>query len=230
MAVHKARILALRREPVKMTADPKNAEKTETHRMSSHAPLAPVILASGSPHRKRLLQQLGIKFDVLAPDIDERRVEGESGRDYVARLSRQKAEAVGDRHPGAVIIGSDQTAVLGKDLVGKPGDHPTAVRQLLAASGRCLQFLTGLCVLDTRTTGHTIDIATVEAQFRPLDEATVERYLQLEPAYDCAGSFRSEGLGVSLLDAMRGDDPTALVGLPLIRLGARLRALGYPVP
>ncbi|MCK8516489.1 Maf family nucleotide pyrophosphatase [Methylonatrum kenyense] len=189
-----------------------------------------LVLASGSPHRKLLLQRFGLSFEQDSPNIDERQHAGETAIDYVRRLALGKAEAVACRYPGSVIIGSDQTACRGQRLIGKPGGHAQAVEQLLDASGATLQFHTAVCVLDARRQQHSLDVVTVAAEFRTIDRDTAERYLAAEPAYDCAGSFRSEGLGISLLSAMRGDDPTALVGLPLIRLGARLRALGYPVP
>lgn len=198
--------------------------------MSSGSPLPGLVLASGSVHRTALLQRFGLPFEQCAPDIDESQRPGEAAETYVRRLARGKAQAVAARFPGCVIIGSDQTASRGDRLIGKPGTHAQAVEQLRDASAATLHFHTALCVLDAGHGDATVDVVTVEARFRELDQATIERYLAAEPAYDCAGSFRSEGLGISLLDAMRGDDPTALVGLPLIRLGERLRALGYPVP
>lgn len=177
-----------------------------------------------------LLERFGLPFIVDSPDIDESRADGEPPGDYVRRLAEEKARAVAFRHPGALIIGSDQAAVLDGLPMGKPGAHEHAVQQLLAASGRKLQFLTGLCLLDSRDGSTTIELVPYAVHFRTLDRATVERYLAREAAYDCAGSFRSEGLGISLVDAMEGEDPTALVGLPLIRLAALLRNAGIALP
>ncbi len=198
--------------------------------MSDESPLPGLVLASGSPHRKALLQRLGLPFDQRAPDIDESPIADESEIAYVQRLARSKAEALAGRFPDRVIIGSDQTACLAGRLIGKPGSHARAVEQLLEASGNTLHFHTALCVLDAQRARHSLDVVTIEAEFRELDRPTAERYLAAEPAYDCAGSFRSEGLGISLLTAMRGDDPTALIGLPLIRLCERLRAIGFSIP
>lgn len=198
--------------------------------MSDESPLPGLVLASSSPHRKALLQRLGLPFDQHPPDIDESPNADESAIAYVQRLARTKAEAVAERFADRIIIGSDQTACLAGRLIGKPGNHARAVEQLLDASGNTLHFHTALCVLDPRRARHSLDVVTIEAEFGELDRATAERYLAAEPAYDCAGSFRSEGLGISLLSAMRGDDPTALIGLPLIRLGGRLRAIGFSIP
>lgn len=194
---------------------------------NSHPPL---VLASSSKHRKALLQRFGIAFDCDSPDIDEQRLDGEKPETYVCRLAENKARAVASRHRGAVIIGSDQASVLGGHVLGKPDDHENAVMQLLNASGKRVGFLTGLCVLDTRYDSCQIDMVPFHVHFREFDRDTVERYLAREPAYDSAGSFHSEALGITLLEAMEGNDPTALVGLPLILLAHMLRKAGYVLP
>ncbi|MCC5856828.1 MAG: septum formation protein Maf [Ectothiorhodospiraceae bacterium] len=190
----------------------------------------PLILASGSRYRRALLDRLRIPYQVDAPDIDEQRNDGEPPQDYVRRLAHEKALAVAGRHPGALVIGSDQAAELDGRVLGKPGTRELAHAQLMAASGRTVRFVTGLCVLDTRDGGTRLDVIPFEVRFRVLDAPTVQRYLDKEPALDAAGSFHAEGLGISLFSAMHGEDPTALIGLPLIRLAAFLRASGVPVP
>ncbi len=189
-----------------------------------------LVLASGSPYRRALLDRLGLSFICDAPGIDEARKEHEPPVDYVARLAREKAQAVAHRHPQGLIIGSDQAAVRDETLLGKPGTLERARAQLLAASGRRVTFLTGLCLLDAASGECQLDVVPYAVMFRELDELTVERYLAREPALDAAGSFHAEGLGVSLFTAMEGEDPTALIGLPLIRLTDFLRRAGITVP
>ncbi|MEX0731140.1 MAG: Maf family nucleotide pyrophosphatase [Aquisalimonadaceae bacterium] len=193
-------------------------------------PTPALVLASASTHRRALLRRFGLPFVSDSPDIDEQRLQGEAPEAYVRRLSEAKARTVAERHRNAVIIGSDQTAVLGDRVLGKPGGHEQAVRQLLDASGKRVEFLTGMCVLDTRTGDFHVDMVPYSVRFRELDMEMVERYLEKEPAYDSAGSFHSEALGITLFEAMQGDDPTALVGLPLIMLAHRLRQAGYALP
>ncbi len=189
-----------------------------------------IVLASGSVHRSALLHRLLADFAVDPPEIDESGRGDEAPEAYVQRLAREKAWAVAERHPGALVIGSDQTCALGPRLLGKPGDHAAAVEQLLALSGQTVVFHTGLCLLDAAVDTAAVEVVATRATFRPLDRETVERYLAREPALDAAGSFHSEGLGIALLDRMETGDPTALVGLPLIRLAALLRRQGVPVP
>ncbi|RMD70211.1 MAG: septum formation inhibitor Maf [Gammaproteobacteria bacterium] len=176
----------------------------------------PIILASTSPYRRQLLERLGLPFTVEAPGIEEARLPGESPERMVQRLAEQKAGAVYQRHPEAVVIGSDQAAVVDGEILGKPGDRQRAFQQLKRASGKRLEFLTGLCVLGRgRKESAVIPFGVV---FRTLSDQQIESYLRREQPYDCAGSFRSEGLGIILVERMEGEDPHALIGLPLIRL------------
>jgi septum formation protein len=190
----------------------------------------PLVLASTSRHRRLLLERLGLPFEAVAPGVDESRSFRESVEQLVKRLSRAKAEAVAGRHPGALIIGSDQAAERDGDILGKPGDHATAVAQLKAASGKYMKFHTGLCLLDTRD-GRVREYTDVtRVSFRKLTDGEIERYLQAEQPYDSAGSFKSEGLGISLFEGIESSDPSALIGLPLIALCRFLRAAGVSLP
>lgn len=189
-----------------------------------------LILASSSPYRRQLLERLRLTFDVASPDIDETPLKNESPTDLVKRLSAQKAMILKERFPNALIIGSDQCVVLGKLILGKPGSHEVAREQLRASSGHEVKVHTGLCLYDAATSVQWVDTVNYEIAYRVLDEAEIDRYLLAEQPYDCAGSVKSEGLGVSLLRYMRGDDPSALVGLPLIRLCEMLRAAGIQIP
>ncbi len=185
-----------------------------------------IILASSSPYRKALLQRLQLDFDTLSPDIDETPQKGESAEELVTRLSLLKAAAVARASPGALIIGSDQVALLESQILGKPGNHQQAVAQLRAASGRRVSFITGLCLFDSRNGCHQVAAVPFDVEFRQLNDAMIERYLKREQPYHCAGSFKSEGLGISLFERLRGDDPSALIGLPLIRLIRMLEKAG----
>lgn len=193
--------------------------------------MPPLILASTSRYRKELLERLGVAFTVTVPAVDEATLSGETPSDTAHRLARLKALAVANHHRQAVVIGSDQTATLdGVTVIGKPGSHARAVEQLRAASGRALVFHTGLSVVHLAAGfEHTLVVDT-HVRFRTLSDAQIERYLQREPAYDCAGSAKSEGLGISLLQAIEGTDPTALVGLPLIALTGLLAEAGIEIP
>jgi septum formation protein len=193
----------------------------------SHPPL---ILASTSPYRRELLQRLRIPFEAIPPGVDEAPRPGEAPDALARRLSLEKARAVAVRRPDALVIGSDQAATLdGVATIGKPGTHARAAAQLRAASGRTMVFHTGLCLW--RPAGDPIvDCVDTRVRFRPLADDEIERYLWAETPYDCAGSAKSEGLGVCLLEAQEGPDPTALVGLPLIRLAAMLREAGLRLP
>ena len=195
--------------------------------MPEHPPL---VLASGSNHRRALLERLLLDFTVDPPEIDESRRPEEQPDHYVSRLAAEKAATVAARQPGAVVIGSDQACVRDGHVLGKPGSLEAAREQLLAASGKTLTFMTGLCVHDTRSDQAVTTVELVRVRFRTLDRGTVERYLSREPALDAAGSFHSEGLGISLFQAQESEDPTALVGLPLIALCRMLRSLGYRIP
>lgn len=187
-----------------------------------------LILASGSPYRKELLERLRIPFTVVSPDVDESPLPGEFPEALAKRLARSKAQAVADNSPQAVVIGSDQVATLdGRTPIGKPGSLAKARRQLAAASGRTMHFYTAFAVL---APGHAPieHCVPVAVAFRELDSARIDRYLALEQPLDCAGSAKCEGLGIALLDSIRTDDPTALIGLPLILLAKALVRLGMP--
>ena len=190
----------------------------------------PLVLGSTSRYRRELLQRLGLPFDVAAPDVDETPLPGEAPRDLALRLALAKARAVAQQHPGAVVIGSDQVADLAGKPLGKPGQHERAVQHLRQMRGQTVVFQTALAVVCQATGFEQVDLAPVEVRFRTLSDDEIERYLNAEQPYDCAGSAKSEGLGISLLDAIVSDDPTALVGLPLIRTCRMLRAAGLTLP
>jgi len=189
-----------------------------------------LVLASTSPFRKELLERLNIPFETFSPDVDETRRDGESANDLVVRMSEAKARAGAEAFPDALIIGSDQVAVCGEDVLGKPGNHDKACEQLTRLAGQQVSFLTGLCLLDTASGSLRLEMVPFHVHFRALGEAQIERYLRYEQPYNCAGSFKSEGLGISLFESMRGDDPNALIGLPLIRLVSWLNEAGIAVP
>ena len=188
-----------------------------------------ILLASGSRYRRDLLARLGLAFEAWAPEVDERPLPAENPAGTARRLAHAKAEAARKRWAHALIIGSDQVAELDGRPMGKPGTIDRARAQLRELSGRTAHFHTALCVLGVR---HPMQeqLVTTEVEFRRLDAAEIDRYLEREPALDCAGSAKSEGLGVALLARLEGDDPTALVGLPLIALSAMLRAEGIAIP
>lgn len=189
-----------------------------------------LILASTSPYRRELLHRLGLPFAVASPQTDESRWPGESPEAMALRLSEVKARAVAVAHPDALIIGSDQVATVDGLIYGKPGSHERAVDQLRVLSGKTVNFYTGLCLYNARTGVVEVCGVPTLVTFRNLTDEEIERYLRREPAYDCAGSARSEGLGIALLSRIAGDDPNALVGLPLIALCALLRRQGVAVP
>lgn len=189
-----------------------------------------LVLASTSVYRRELLERLQLPFVTAAPDIDETRLPTESAKEMVARLAQQKAAAIATHYTDALIIGSDQCAVLGEQILGKPHTHTHAVAQLKASSGNTVEFLTGLCLYDSHTQTAQLDVINFQVEFRALHDAEIENYLRREQPYNCAGSFKSEGLGISLFKRMQGDDPTALIGLPLICLCAMLREHGYLIP
>ena len=186
----------------------------------------PLILASTSRYRHELLTRLRLSFSVQAPSVDESPLPGESPAKLARRLAIAKAMAVATLHPHSVVIGSDQVADLAGQALGKPGTHSNAVAQLRRMSGQRVVFHTALAVVRLDTPFEAVDLAPVTVQFRPLTEQEIETYLLLDKPYDCAGSARSESLGVTLLSSIQSDDPTALVGLPLIRTCAMLRAAG----
>ncbi|MBG5753298.1 septum formation inhibitor Maf [Pseudomonas aeruginosa] len=189
-----------------------------------------LILASSSPYRRELLTRLRLPFECASPDIDESHRPGESAEQLVRRLSASKAEALAGRYPQHLIIGSDQVAVLDDNILGKPHTVERAVQQLLDASGRSVTFLTGLALLDSRNRYMQVDCIPFTVHFRQLDEARIRRYVEAERPLDCAGSFKAEGLGVSLFRATEGEDSSSLVGLPLIRLVDMLLAEGVEIP
>jgi septum formation protein len=189
-----------------------------------------LVLASTSPYRRELLGRLCLPFDVSAPETDETPLSGEVPAATAERLAIAKAAAVVEKYPDALIIGSDQVAYCGNQRYGKPGNRENARLQLRSLSGKIVVFHTGLCLLNTRSGRRHLRGVATEARFRELSDAEIERYMDKENALNCAGSARSEGLGISLLEWMRSDDPTALVGLPLIALAEMLRAEGIPLP
>lgn len=185
-----------------------------------------LILASTSRYRRELLERLRLPFEVVSPEVDESPLPDEPPSALALRLARAKADAVAARHPGAVVIGSDQVADLDGQAIGKPLNHERAQQQLRRMSGRAVTFQTAVAVV-RRDAGYAKALlAPVRVQFRELDEAQIEHYLRTEQPYDCAGSARSEALGIALLSSIESDDPTALVGLPLIRTCTLLREAG----
>ncbi len=191
---------------------------------------ASIVLASSSSYRRGLLDRFLDDYETVSPNVDETDDGTESAENFAARLAREKAEAVSSAHRDALIIGADQIAVLDGQVLGKPGEHQKAVEQLLAASGKALQVLTAVCVLDPvgRTRHEHIDRTTV--RFRQFDLRLAETYIRHDEPYDCAGSFKIEGAGFVLFESVQTDDPTALIGLPMIWLAATLRQLGYLLP
>lgn len=180
--------------------------------------MPPLILASSSPYRRELLQRLRLPFECASPDIDESPLAGESAEQLVRRLAESKARALSQRYPDHLIIGSDQAAVNASKILGKPHTTERAIEQLKAASGASVSFLTGLCLLNSRTGHSQVACVPFTVHFRDLDDARIRRYVEAEQPLDCAGSFKAEGLGVSLFRSTEGEDSTSLIGLPLIRL------------
>lgn len=190
----------------------------------------PLVLGSTSPFRRELLQRLGLPFEVAAPEVDESHHPDESPRTLVQRLAEAKARAVAMQYRDALIIGSDQVAVIDDRILGKPGNRDRAMAQLRQASGRRVEFLTGLCLYNSAAQRAQVDVVSYGVRFRVLDDERIGRYLDREQPFNCAGSFKSEGLGITLFERMEGDDPTALIGLPLIRLVDMLAEQGVVVP
>jgi len=189
----------------------------------------PLVLASTSRYRRQLLARLLLPFDVVAPDIDEIELPGEAPAATACRLADAKARAVAARRPDALVIGSDQVADCNGIAISKPGDHATAVAQLTALSGRVIVFHTAVALVDAATGAGETRLVDVRSAFRALSPAAIEHYLQRERPYDCAGAVKSEALGIALFDRIESDDPTALIGLPLIALTDMLRAHGVDV-
>lgn len=188
-----------------------------------------LVLASTSKYRKVLLERLGLAFEVAAPGIGEEPLAGEAPQDTALRLSLRKAKALAPRFPEALIIGSDQVAASGSARLDKPGDHATAVRQLRSLSGKAADFHTAVSLLDARSGQAQSRVVLCRVVFRALDDRRIESYLRREQPYDCAGSAKSEGLGIALIARMETEDPTSLIGLPLIALTEMLERAGLPV-
>ena len=185
-----------------------------------------LILASSSLYRRQILQKLGIEFEWTSPDIDETPHPRETPEQLVQRLAESKARAVSATHPNHLIIGSDQVATLQGQIIGKPGSHAAALAQLESFSGKTVLFLTGLCLLNSATGKAQLTVEEYSVKFRALSSTQLNNYLDKEQPYDCAGSFKSEGLGICLFDKLSGDDPNTLVGLPLIVLTEMLAKEG----
>lgn len=192
--------------------------------------MLPLVLASSSPYRRELLTRLRLPFTWSAPQIDESRRPDEDAEALVHRLSLEKAQALSASHPQHLIIGSDQVAVLGSQIIGKPHTLERAREQLMAASGNSVTFLTGLTLLNSATGQQQTDCIPFTVHFRRLSEAQIMRYLTTEQPFDCAGSFKAEGLGISLFRSTEGSDSNSLIGLPLIRLVDMLQASGIDIP
>lgn len=208
-----------------MTAPPLSPALPPSH-ADAPAPQRPVILASTSPYRRELLARLRIGFAVQSPHVDETPLPDEAPAALAQRLALAKAMAVAQQHPQSVVIGSDQVADLNGCPLGKPGTHARAVQQLQRMRGHTVVFQTAVAVVCLATGFSVVDLAAVNVQFRALTDAEIEHYLQAEQPYDCAGSAKSEGLGIALLERIDNDDPTALIGLPMIRTARMLRAAG----
>ena len=189
-----------------------------------------LVLASTSIYRKQLLERFELPFETARPEVDEAPLAGETPDATAERLALEKARAVAYAFPDALIIGSDQVAHRGVQRFGKPGSVERACAQLREMRGESIVFHTAVCLYNSRTCQHQLAGVPTEASFRALSDEEIERYVRREMPLDCAGSAKSEGLGISLLDYMRGDDPTALIGLPLITLARMLRAEGIQVP
>jgi septum formation protein len=185
-----------------------------------------LILGSTSRYRRELLTRLRVPFEVVSPDVDETPLTGESPQILATRLALAKAKAVAALHPQAVVIGSDQVADLNGEPLGKPGTHERAVLQLQRMRGQTVVFQTAVSVVCLERQFEQTELAQIKVRFRDLSDADIEAYLRAEEPYDCAGSAKSEGLGIALLDAIDNDDPTALIGLPMIRTARMLRAAG----
>jgi septum formation protein len=191
---------------------------------------ATIFLASSSPYRRGLLDRFLDDYETVSPDVDESNEEGLAPAELATHLARKKAEAVATNARQALIIGADQLAVLDDQVLGKPGNHQKAIEQLLAASGKAVTFLTAVCILDPigRARYEHTDVTTV--RFKQFDRRLAEAYLRHDQPYDCAGSFKLEGAGFVLFESVVADDPTALIGLPMIWVADRLRQLGYLIP
>lgn len=209
-----------------MNASPKAQNTMSIPSSASQNPS--LILGSTSKYRRELLERLRIPFEVVSPKVDETPLTGESARDLALRLAHAKAAAAAKEHPNAWVIGSDQVADLCGAAIGKPGNFERALAQLQLMRGATVTFQTALCLMKGDT--HTTLCVPTEVTFRKLPDSVLEAYLVAEEPYDCAGSAKSEGLGISLLESIKSDDPTALIGLPLIALTGLLRDAGFVIP
>lgn len=189
-----------------------------------------ITLASTSRYRRALLERLGLRLETAAPDADETRLADEAPSALAARLARLKASSALKTVTGGVVIGSDQVAALGDTVLGKPGSRDRAIAQLTAQSGQAVDFYTAVCVIDAESGERLEHLDITRVQFRALEAAEIERYVDAEQPFDCAGSFKSEGLGITLFESIRNDDPSALVGLPLIATCRLLREFGVKIP
>jgi septum formation protein len=189
-----------------------------------------IILASSSPARRLLMQRLMLSFTCLSPNIDETPLAQEMPEQMVERLAREKARVFANTHSDSIIIGVDQIGVFDGDMLGKPITHDQAVSQLMKMSGKIVRFYIGVCLLDTSTGLEETSLETYDVTFRSLTKNMIENYLKKEPALQCAGSLQVEGLGIVLLEKLSGDDYTALIGLPLIRVSEMLRKFGVDLP
>ena len=198
--------------------------------MNTESPPRSLILASSSKYRKKLLSRLGYDFDSLSPSIDETAERNEAPIDLARRLAVQKAKAVSAGHPESIVIGADQVAVFKGRMIGKPGSFKAASDQLRSFSGQSVRFVTAVCVICAETGFFECYTDITETCFRTLQSKEIERYLRREQPYDCAGSFKAESLGITLFEKITSDDPTALVGLPLIQASGMLRRAGLKLP
>lgn len=210
-------------EPLKQTRNFTTKMPTQSHKRR-------LILASSSPYRKMLLERLHLPFIVRSPGVEEKEQSGETAEDMAARLASEKARAMAADHSSAVVIGSDQVASCGAKLIGKPGSAARAVEQLASFSGRSVHFYSAFSVVCKELDLAVAHVVRTEACFRTLSREEIERYVERDRPYDCAGGFKSETAGISLLVSMRSDDPTAIIGLPLISLSDALRQAGYRLP
>jgi septum formation protein len=190
----------------------------------------PLILASTSPYRRLLLERFGLPFEAVRPQVTEEHHPGEPPSERALRLATAKAEEVAARHPGAVVIGSDQVAALGHQILDKPGDAATCRGQLASLSGQDARFYTGCAVLGPAGSVRLVHLDTTTVIFRALSGKEIERYVEREKPFDCAGGFKVEALGITLFESVVSQDPTALIGLPLIWLAGALRRAGYALP
>lgn len=188
-----------------------------------------LILASTSPFRKTILNKLGINFDTASPETDETALSNETPQELVERLSIAKAKAIADKNKNTLVIGSDQVSVINGEIIGKPHSHKKAVKQLQNASGKTVTFYTGLCLYNSSTQQYQSEVVPFNVVFRTLNNQQIESYLKKEEPYNCAGSFKSEALGIVLFEKLEGDDPNTLMGLPLIRLVTMLEKENFTI-